>query len=73
MLKARQDFVEEINRKFGTNITVQLSGPWRAEITKYENETGEGEIDDTDTTPDDTTPEPENDEPMEGGEDNGND
>lgn len=71
MLKARQDFVDEINRKFGTNITVQLSGPWRAEITKYENETGEGEID---NTPDqDETPEPENDEPKEGGEDNVND
>lgn len=71
MLKARQQFVDEINRKFGTAITVQLSGPWRAEITKYENETGEGEIDDTDNTPDqDETPEPENDEPKEGGEDN---
>ena len=73
MLKARQEFIEEINRKFGTNITVQLSGPWRAEITKYENETGEDEIDDTDTTPDDETPEPENEEPEEGGENNGND
>lgn len=68
MLKARQEFVDEINRKFGTNITVQLAGPWRAEVTKYENETGEGEIDDTDNTP-----EPENDKPKEGGDNNGDD
>lgn len=45
MLKARQEFVAEINRKFGTNISVELSGSWKAEITKYENETGEPEID----------------------------
>lgn len=45
MLKARRTFVDEINKKFGTNITVELSGAWRAEVTKYENNSGEPEID----------------------------
>lgn len=45
MLAARREFVSEINRKFGTNITVDFSGPWRGEITKYENDTGEGSVD----------------------------
>ena len=45
MLKVRKRFVSEINRKFGTNITVELSGAWRAEVTKYENNSGEADID----------------------------
>ena len=45
MLKVRKQFVDEINRKFGTNITVELSGAWRAEVTKYENNSGEPDID----------------------------
>ena len=72
MLKARQEFVEEINRKFGTNITVQLAGPWRAEVTKYENETGESEIDGTNAPDQDEVPEPENDNEK-GGDNNGDD
>lgn len=55
MLKARRAFIDEVNRKFGTEITVDFSGAWRAEVTKYENETGEPEVD--------NTGEPENDEP----------
>ena len=45
MLKVRKQFVEEINKKFGTNISVELSGAWRAEVTKYENNSGEPDID----------------------------
>lgn len=56
MLKARRAMIEEINKKFGLNATVDLSGPWRAEVTKYENETGEGEIDE-DSEGDETEPE----------------
>ena len=52
MLKYRRAMVEEINKKFGTNITVDLAGPWRGEITKYENDTGEENVsDDQDETP----------------------
>lgn len=47
MLKARRAFIDEVNRKFGTEITVDFSGAWRAEVTKYENETGEPEVDNT--------------------------
>ena len=45
MLKFRRLMVDEINRKFGTNITVDLAGPWRGEVTKYENDTGEENVD----------------------------
>lgn len=47
MLAARRMMVEEVNRKFGTNITVDFSGAWRAEVTRYEDLSGEGDIDDT--------------------------
>lgn len=47
MLKARRKMIEEVNRKFGTDITVDFSGAWRAEITRYEDISGEGEIDGT--------------------------
>lgn len=53
MLKARRDMIEEVNRKFGTNITVDFSGAWRAEVTRYEDISGEEEIDGTED------PEPE--------------
>ena len=49
MLKCREAMIEEINRKFGLNASVRLSGSWRAEVTKYENDTGEEDIDDTET------------------------
>ena len=45
MLKARQAMVDEINAKFNTNIEVQLSGAWKAEVTKYEAISGEQNID----------------------------
>ena len=47
MLKARRDMIEAINSTFGLQATVDLAGPWRAEVTKYENESGEGDIDET--------------------------
>lgn len=62
MLKYRREMVDQINKKFGTNISVDLAGPWRGEITKYENDTGEDNVSD-DPAPDqdtqDATPEPE--------------
>lgn len=47
MLKARRDMIDEVNRKFGTDITVDLSGAWRAEVTRYEDISGEPDIDGT--------------------------
>lgn len=69
MLEYRRKMVDDINRKFGTNITVELSGPWRGEVTKYENDTGEGNVDDTNDGPEET-PEPENQEEQKEGEEN---
>ena len=57
MLKSRQKMIDDINRVFGLSATVTLSGAWRAEVTKYENETGEGEIDDTENATEETEPE----------------
>lgn len=66
MLSCRKAFVDEINKKFGTNIEVELSGAWRAEVTKYENNSGEPEIDDTADPADPADPaEPETAEPKE--------
>lgn len=45
MLAARRAMIEEVNRKFGTNIEVNLSGAWRAEVTRYEEISGEEDID----------------------------
>ena len=39
--------IEEVNRKFGTDIEVDFSGAWRAEVTRYEEISGEEEIDGT--------------------------
>lgn len=47
MLAARRAMIEAVNAKFGTNIEVNLSGAWRAEVTRYEDISGEGEIDGT--------------------------
>lgn len=47
MLAARRAMIEEVNRKFGTNIEVNLSGAWRAEVTRYEEISGEDDIDGT--------------------------
>ena len=75
MLKARRDMIEAINSTFGLQATVDLAGPWRAEVTKYENESGEGEIDETEAGPEEPAADPEEpaqDEKKEGEED-GND
>ena len=47
MLNARRLMIEEVNRKFGTDIQVDLSGAWRAEVTRYEELSGEEDIDGT--------------------------
>ena len=47
MLAARRAMIEEVNRKFGTDIRVDFSGAWRAEVTRYEDISGEDEIDGT--------------------------
>lgn len=70
MLKCRQTMIDDINRVFGLSATVALSGAWRAEVTKYENETGEGEIDDTETTTEETEPEENEREEGENNDDN---
>ena len=64
MLKARKAMIDDINRKFGLEATVELSGAWRAEVTKYENNSGEEDIDDTETEESATeeTPEKNNEE-----------
>lgn len=45
MLTARRTMIDEVNAKFGTNIEVNLSGAWRAEVTRYEDISGEEDID----------------------------
>lgn len=47
MLAARRTMIEEVNATFGTNIEVNLSGAWRAEVTRYEEISGEEDIDGT--------------------------
>lgn len=50
MLAQRKKMVEEINSKFGTNITVDLSEAWRTEVTKYETMAGEEDNKEEDPT-----------------------
>lgn len=59
MLEARRRMVEEVNRKFGTTIEVDFSGAWRAEVTRYEDISGEESID---NSSDDPEPETEKEE-----------
>jgi hypothetical protein len=60
--------------KFGLSASVELSGAWRAEVTKYENESGEAEIDDTEADPEEpAAEEPEQEERKEGEDDGNND
>ena len=52
-LKMRKKWVEEVNAKFGTDITVDFSEAWKVEEIKYKNESdinGDGEIDDLEET-----------------------
>lgn len=73
MLKARRAFIDEVNKKFGTNIEVELAGSWRAEVTKYENNTGEPEIDkdqEPDQEPDQKPDQEPKTEESEGGDSN---
>lgn len=50
MLAQRKKMVEEINTKFGTSITVDLSEAWRTEVTKYEAMAGEEDNKEEDPT-----------------------
>lgn len=63
MLNARRKMLEEVNRKFGTDITVDLSGAWRAEVTRYEDISGEPEIDGTETEEETTNETPSEEDP----------
>lgn len=51
MLWARRKMIDEINalygEKYGFKATVELSGAWKAEVTAYENQSGEDNIDDS--------------------------
>lgn len=48
MLKARQEFIAECNRKFGWNASVHFAGAWLGEMERYETtviENGELDVD----------------------------
>lgn len=76
MLACRKAMIDEINKKFGLSASVELSGAWRAEVTKYENESGEAEIDDTESDQEEPAADPEEpaaeQEERKEGEDDGN-
>lgn len=57
MLAARREMIEKVNDMFDLDIEVELSGSWRAEVTAYEEMSGEGNID---GTPDDSAAPVEN-------------
>ena len=66
--------IDEINAKFGLSASVELSGAWRAEVTKYELESGEADIDDTEEpAAEEPAAEPEPEERKEGEDDGNND
>lgn len=65
MLAARRAMIDEVNRKFGTDITVDFSGAWRAEVTRYEDISGEAEIDGTEAGTNNEESEDTNDESKE--------
>lgn len=51
MLKARQEFIAECNRKFGWNASVHFAGAWLGEMERYETtviENGDIDIDNYD-------------------------
>lgn len=62
MLEARRKMVEQVNAKFGTDITVDFSGAWRAEVTRYEDISGEESIDGTNDTEEEEVKEDETEE-----------
>lgn len=59
MLDARREMIEKVNAMFGTDITVELSGAWRAEVTAFENESGEDNVDNSADDPDGSEDQPE--------------
>lgn len=56
MLWARKKMIEDLNAMYGLEASVELSGAWRAEVTAYENQSGEASIDDSEDDPDTTLP-----------------
>lgn len=52
MLAERKKMIEEVNALYGLSATVELSGAWRAEVTAYENQSGEDNIDNSADDPD---------------------
>ena len=52
MLAARKEMIEKVNNMFDLDIEVELSGSWRAEVTAYEEMSGENNIDDSADDPD---------------------
>ena len=58
MLASRRKMIDEINALYGLNATVELSGAWKAEVTAYENMSGEDNIDDSADDTDDTLNDP---------------
>lgn len=59
MLEARREMLDKVNAMFGTDITVELSGAWRAEVTAFENESGEDNVDNSADDPDGSEDQPE--------------
>lgn len=59
MLDARREMLDKVNAMFGTDITVELSGAWRAEVTAFENESGEDNVDNSADDPDGSEEQPE--------------
>lgn len=65
MLKCRKEFIDNINRIFGYNISVDFSDSWKYELARFEtrdlNENGIDDVDEV-TDTDDTVAAPEVDE-----------
>ena len=69
MLKARQEFIEMCNRKFGWSAEVHFAGAWLGEMERYETtivQNGEIDIDNYDAVQEGE--ENESDESADGGE-----
>lgn len=64
MLASRRKMIDQINalygEKYGFKATVELSGAWKAEVTAYENMSGEDNIDNSADDPNDTLNDPGN-------------
>lgn len=70
MLAERKKMIEEVNALYGISATVELSGAWRAEVTAYETQSGEDNIDNSPDDPDVTSDDPGD---LAGGDETAND